>query len=223
MDNASRSELLAILGSKLEGVTLRALLAGDARKSSGAIKPKAAAKPRAKVQQPADRLGAIRSLFKQALRPDLPERILCGAELGHAKRELGHAGSGRRLAASERAGTWGQWCRTVLGISEDTADNLIACHEACKARLADDGEAIALLSVRPSEATEEGRGRLLEILRDKLSGVSQARLLNGVRGKGRETERQVEGSGDSAAAFQRAEREIGRVLSDLRSELGAAD
>lgn len=125
--------------------------------------------------------------IKTFARLSLAGQILLGHELQTLKVELGFAGRGgdRRskpqfevLKSLNR--TWDQWCKSELGISDSTADRIIATYEAAKNKLRKLGGQpllIGMLDTSPTKIPDEQR-KALAMLVDRLEwGESQSQLL----------------------------------------------
>lgn len=94
-------------------------------------------------------------------------RILLGHELLTLKTELGFVGRGGDRAKPHDAvllgRTWEQWCKSQLGMSDDTADRAIETYEAAKSRLKRLGGAqrtLKLLETPAAKLDDEARKTL---------------------------------------------------------------
>lgn len=129
--------------------------------------------------------------IKHAMRLSLAGQILLGHELQTIKIELGFLGSGRRKEKPHDAvfkslnRSWKQWCNSEMnGMSDDTADRLIATYEAGKNKLKTLGgqpRLLGLLDTHPDKLDTEARNTLSALV-DKVEwGESQKQLLEDFR------------------------------------------
>jgi hypothetical protein len=126
-----------------------------------------------------DRARQILSGITLALRISLAGQVMLGAELQQLKRELGftHGGS-RKAGANDK--TWEQHVKDELGLSDRTADRMIASWEAARAKLKKLGGQPALLAILgtpPSALTAIQRQTLEAAVAKTTDGETQKSLL----------------------------------------------
>jgi hypothetical protein len=124
--------------------------------------------------------------IRTCLRLSLAGQILLGQELLTIKMELNFLGRGGDRAKPHSEGlkslnrTWEQWCKSELGISDQTADRKIEIYQAAKLRvkkLGGDKKLLGLLETHPAKIGEEDH-KLLSGMVDKLVwGETQKSLL----------------------------------------------
>lgn len=151
--------------------------------------------------------------IKTALRLSLAGQILLGQELLTIKMELGFLGSGRREKPHSEVfkclnRTWEQWCKSELGISDQTADRKIEIYQAAKARvhkLGGQPKLLGLLESHPAKIGEEDH-KLLSGMVDKLVwGETQKSLMEELHLV--KASKALEG-GDTSGAKKKPEAEV---------------
>lgn len=120
--------------------------------------------------------------LKSAVRRSLSAQVLLGRELATLKKELGFS-HGRnqwtpQVAVSKN---WGEWCKTELDISDDTANRWIRCYERAldlaKRKKAQCPEALTLLKASPSDLSAAQLTLLADCVHQLVTGETQAGLL----------------------------------------------
>ncbi|WP_193214958.1 hypothetical protein [Luteolibacter marinus] len=133
-----------------------------------------------------DRARHILAGIKTCIRLGLAGQVLLGQELLALKIDLGFTRGGDRRSNPHDAGlkslnrTWEDWCKSELGISDDTAARFIACHEAAKLRVKKLGgqpRLLILLETPPGQLSEENHTILAGMVDKLVDGESQKDLL----------------------------------------------
>ncbi|MEP2776785.1 MAG: hypothetical protein ABJQ29_11360 [Luteolibacter sp.] len=132
------------------------------------------------------RAKSLLSELEISVRRSLSAQVLLGKELATIKKRLGFIhGRNRWTPQVADSRNWGEWCKSELDISVDTADRWIQCFDVAlkraKVRKRKEPQAAKLLEIPADELTGEELEELAQVVQGLVAGDTQAGLLEELR------------------------------------------